>query len=1372
MKKVFLLLALSALLVASPAIGQTPQATAAGTEFYFTLFDFWNAGEQDTTNLPVSCGIGLNTVENTDLTFSAQLTLTGYTLHLGSGMAAITSLQSASDAVLKCVHVQSTGACYLNVWVNGSTCSAASVILPKHLLGTRYILQGVPGMMITSGGVQRAFYSQFTIIGTADGTSVRITPRTSLTCSTAPYSGQTLTAGQTRSFTLNENDVLLFRCADYSTSISGTSVESDKPVAVFQGNDLTRLPSNANGTDFMWEQARPTSAWGKEFAVPISSWLQQVTYQITAAEDNTIVHIHSADFPDTTGILQAGETLRRTLLNRYNLGAMYAEYVTTTKPACCYLYTTGNSLNKDWLSNYPVGDPAMIEIAPLDNMATEAYWNSGQTYSMPDGATLLVTTRPGNGSNITYNGLSLPGCNQPVAAYQSDYFETYEINQLNIINSLKAQRGGFCAYVLEFFGQSTKASAFNVSMPAPTEELCEDGTLLFREDFGGNSPNDPTVSIVPVPGMSSSYWQATNIVPIGDGMDMSTGRYLVTKKGYRNGIQWHLQDDHTYFGDYSRGYFLEVDGGGDGAPFYTTTIDGLCAGSELTFSAYVANVTYAGQIPYLQQHYGYIYPCLRFELTNPATGEVLASHSTGDIQPDYTKTWDINLSESADWQLVGMNFTVPAGITSVQLHIYNNTGSSGGYGNDFALDDIEVRLCMPPVTIADADSVCPFTSATLTAVSDYQQTAASPLEYRWWHSADSITWTEIEGATSATLSLPVVLNSDSGWFKVMMAAEENINSVNCRAESEPYKLNLRPFKQCVPPVSIRSPHNVCEGRHYRFNVRFDNNGIVTAPVAYRWQFISDLNPDIPVDDNNWTDLPAPDGQMLNPDFENIQVSDSGWYRIIIANESYINNPDYRAVSEPFLLRVNADCPICTDGRLLFAENLADMPATYTRTIAGTCGGTELSVIAHIADAPLPAGAQLTVTLTDAGTGEELKRYEADVTELEEWRRAGFNFGVPAGTTSVELTVTNEAQVSMADLEVYLCAPSVSITADDTICREAAQQFTAQLHNGTNDRLAFVEPLDYQWFYSSDQYTWTPVGFTTDSIWRILATQDADSGWYKVAVAEEGNSASNYCRTESQPVHLTIKKCLNPPQTQDTIVCDTLMPYAWRDILWQEVGDSDVMLRYTTGEDSVLMTYMLFTEHCCPDIRYGTCHLAICDTLLPFTWHYRDTSVVFADISDEHHIPIPHWHWTDCTDSVYTLTIDTFRCERLWPIIVNKYNWQLLLDHVTLRRFFPERIPKAYQWYKDSVAIDGATDDDYSEQNELHGTYQLLVWMDDDSYIWSNTITLNDTPEPLPVSIHIYNSHGLPVTDDRLTRGVYIIHYRQGDRVWAEKKIVL
>ena len=96
------------------------------------------------------------------------------------------------------------------------------------------------------------------------------------------------------------------------------------------------------------------------------------------------------------------------------------------------------------------------------------------------------------------------------------------------------------------------------------QNLCTDGVLLFREDFGGNDPSDPEVistiaaARAAVPGMSANYTPCTSRT-----RGMSHGKFILTKQGYQNGTgtsQWHLQDDHTHFGDLTRGYLLEIDG--------------------------------------------------------------------------------------------------------------------------------------------------------------------------------------------------------------------------------------------------------------------------------------------------------------------------------------------------------------------------------------------------------------------------------------------------------------------------------------------------------------------------------------------------------------------------------------------------------------------------------------------------------------------------------------------------------------------------------------------------------------------------------------------------------------------------------------------
>jgi hypothetical protein len=104
--------------------------------------------------------------------------------------------------------------------------------------------------------------------------------------------------------------------------------------------------------------------------------------------------------------------------------------------------------------------------------------------------------------------------------------------------------------------------------------------------------------------------------------------------------------------------------------------------------------------------------------------------------------------------------------------------------------------------------------------------------------------------------------------------------------------------------------------------------------------------------------------------------------------------------------------------------------------------------------------------------------------------------------------------------------------------------------------------------------------------------------------------------------------------------------------------------------------------------------------------------------------------------------------------------------------FPDNNAIAFQWYKDDQQVAGATEDDYAEQEELHGVFQLRVGLDNGQTIWSNIISLTDTPTHKPVRKRIYNSSGVEIGEDQITHGVYLFRYEQGDKVWTEKIIRL
>ena len=911
-------------------------------------------------------------------------------------------------------------------------------------------------------------------------------------------------------------------------------------------------------------------------------------------------------------------------------------------------------------------------------------------------------------------------------------------------------------------------------MMAQEETLCMDGTLLFREDFGGNDPSDPVAGTDPVPGMTSSYMQIYDTAHCNGRSGctgMSSGRYLVTKVGYRNSIgysysHWFIMDDHTYPDDYSRGYLLEIDGRTDGATIYETIIDGLCEGSRLTFTAYAVNVTTAHSYD-VDRNNGD--PQLSFVLADPETGsEITTPYKTGPIPVDRSyKGMPGEWRNSAHWNLVGMNFTVPPGRTAIKLIIKNACMQYNG--NDFAIDDIEIRLCAPPVTIEGEAEVCTNASTTLTANFTNDGTFAEPLAYKWWHSADSVTWTEIADFNGGILSFDAIQKTDSGWYKVAVSGDGNIESVNCRAMSEPFRLRVN---ECA--------ENLCIDGTLLFREDFGGNDPSDPAV-------SSLN------------VPG-----MSSQYRNAGPSGPGAGRYTVRKEGWPNGIQWHRQDD----HTYPDDK--TRGYLLEVDGIGGAEPFYSTTIDGLCAGSKLTFSAYVVNAHYAGqldyfgGSYVyprmkfilkdpttDTILAEKSTGDiqpdwrygtpETWKYARENYLSAEWQLIGVNFVVPDGIESIQMFIYNDVahngtgnDFALDDIEIHLCVPPVTIEGEAEVCVNTSTTLTA---NFTNDG-TFDEPLAYKWWHSLDSVTWSEMSGFNEEILPFDAVQKTDSGWYKVAVSGAENIESENCRAMSEPFRLKVSTCEPPVPpcpdlvtiTTDTTVCDTLMPYRWRDTLFTEPTTYSILYKNARGCDSLIRVLTLGTQVCCPNVVTITADTTVCDTLMPFTWTIGGQTFVFEQAQTQER-EMPHPKWTECTGTVYTLRLDTFHCEKLWPVIVNKYNWQLLLDNVTLARFFPHHFARTYQWYKNEAPIPGANDDDYSEYNELCGRFQLRIEMDNGQTIWSNILEIGETQAEEPVRVRIYDSHGVSVQENQLSHGVYLYRYEQGDRKWTEKRLI-
>lgn len=865
----------------------------------------------------------------------------------------------------------------------------------------------------------------------------------------------------------------------------------------------------------------------------------------------------------------------------------------------------------------------------------------------------------------------------------------------------------------------------------PSATLCMGGTLLFREDFGGNDVNDPVAGTNPAPGMTSSYIQIFDTAEChgrADCVGMGSGRYLLTKIGYRNAASytyshWFIMDDHTYPNDYTRGYLLEIDGRTDDATLFETVMDGLCEGSRLTFSAYVTNITTA----YSYDHGNNGDPELSFIFADPETDVELQSYKTGPIPVDRSfQNVSGEWRNSAHWNLVGTTFTVPPGRTAVKLIIKN--ACTAYNGNDFAMDDIEVHFCYPEGEILGEPSVCQGSSVQLEASWEATGDMVEPFEFKWWHSLDSITWTEISGVSTFKLSLPSVQKSDYGWYKAAMAEVGNIERVNCRTLTKPFKLT---DKQCSP--SIETPDLCLDGT-----------------LLFREDFGGNEPGDPRIGTEDVVGMDPTYDHLLDDYFGSMH---GGAY--LLTKQGYcngdtsINNLPQNRGSQWHLQDDHTYPDDTSRGYLLEIDGRGDNAAFYTKTLEGLCEGTKLTFTAYVANVMTWGQYEgspgkfsypnLRFVLTDPVSGTELASRETGEIPYDDsysgdykcwqhsakWNLVGMPFVVPDGVSAVKLTIYNNVDNSigndfaMDDIEIRLCMPPIEIKGAAKVCEEGATTLKAVFDEDVLDN------PEYQWFFSSDGNSYAELSGAKEASYSIADAQSSDAGWYTVAVAEQGQLGAPNCHRRSEPFLLAVEQCQTPPppcpdlvrETRDTTVCNTLLPFRWYGELFTEPGDRQVLLQDQQGCDSIEYTLHLGTTMCTPE-KHG------CDSIL-----------------------------------------------------VNKYDWVLLVNNVRVRELYPDSIVTGYQWFKNGEQIEDAVEDDYSEQDRLVGSFQVLLTFAGGDTICSNIIEILPEPEPPMTMISVYNSTGLLVRQWQtmneheqyaLPKGIYLLRIERGKEVKTGK----
>lgn len=164
-----------------------------------------------------------------------------------------------------------------------------------------------------------------------------------------------------------------------TTSLSGTTICSSAPFALFVGGQSAKVPSDPE--NHIFSQAYPTDKWGKEFYVTPTYGMVYDYVQFTACENNTqirrdgnlITTINAKEsYIDTIKSDVYYSNVQDFLAGQITYIPNVAKY-TTSRPTECYLYGTSNSANHPSMDGSEIpnttvnfGAPTLTPIIPQE----------------------------------------------------------------------------------------------------------------------------------------------------------------------------------------------------------------------------------------------------------------------------------------------------------------------------------------------------------------------------------------------------------------------------------------------------------------------------------------------------------------------------------------------------------------------------------------------------------------------------------------------------------------------------------------------------------------------------------------------------------------------------------------------------------------------------------------------------------------------------------------------------------------------------------------------------------------------------------------------------------------------------------------------
>ncbi|XP_063443799.1 SCO-spondin-like isoform X2 [Mytilus trossulus] len=276
----------------------------------------------------------------------------------------------------------------------------AYLALPIDVLGDDYY---------TVSWYPSSYHCQIDIIGVEDSTTVKVKISSHIANDKVTFNGQSYYSGDTLTTSLQKYEVLQLQ--SYG-DLSGSRIQSNKPVGVLGGNQRTSIGSGGS-SDHIVEMLPHVGTWGKTFVTcPIPLRTTGDYFKFIASEDNTQVTI-SGGYSSSFTIANSGKFVQRTIPS-----GVYTKVV-ANKPITVYQFCLSEQ------SSNEESDPMLMLIPPMEQYGAD-YTFSTPKYSYGSySSKFMFIVKESEKAGLLHNGVAFPGSTIYHSIAGTDYVAGY-----------------------------------------------------------------------------------------------------------------------------------------------------------------------------------------------------------------------------------------------------------------------------------------------------------------------------------------------------------------------------------------------------------------------------------------------------------------------------------------------------------------------------------------------------------------------------------------------------------------------------------------------------------------------------------------------------------------------------------------------------------------------------------------------------------------------------------------------------------------------------------------------------------------------------------------------------------------------------------